>query len=154
TISGKKDETRLRLLADRQTYKVGEEASVNLHSRGRPGTALLTWEADRILSYKLVPLEDGANRVAWAIEGAQFPNFTLPAARMAGKEFDEARLDVRVERDLRVTIAPAKPSVAPGAPVEVEVQTVDQLGRPVAAEIALALVDQSLLRLYSDHLPP
>ena len=35
TISGKKDETKLRLLADRQSYKVGEEASVNLHSRGR-----------------------------------------------------------------------------------------------------------------------
>ena len=83
TISGQKDETRLRLLADRQTYKVGEEASVNLHSRGRPGTALLTWEADRILSYKVVRLEDGANRVAWTIDGAQFPNFTLAAARMA-----------------------------------------------------------------------
>ena len=27
TISGKKDETKLRLLADRQRYKVGEEAS-------------------------------------------------------------------------------------------------------------------------------
>jgi len=50
TISGRKDETRLRLLADRQTYKVGEEARVNLHSRGRAGTALLTWEADRILT--------------------------------------------------------------------------------------------------------
>ena len=37
TISGTKDETRLRLLADRQTYKVGEEASVNLHSRGARG---------------------------------------------------------------------------------------------------------------------
>ena len=49
TISGKKDETKLRLLADRQRYKVGEEASVNLHSRDRAGTALLTWEADRIL---------------------------------------------------------------------------------------------------------
>src|SRR5262249_44489644 len=33
TISGKKDETKLRILADRQTYKLGEEASVNLYSR-------------------------------------------------------------------------------------------------------------------------
>ena len=79
TISGKKDETKLRLLADRQSYKVGEEASVNLHSRGRPGTALLTWEADRILTYKLVRLEEGDNPVAWAVDGPQFPNFTLAA---------------------------------------------------------------------------
>ena len=67
TISGKKDETKLRLLADRQPYKVGEEASVNLHSRGRAGTALLTWEADRILT---LPDRDARARattpVAWA----------------------------------------------------------------------------------------
>ena len=154
TISGKKDETKLRLLADRLSYKVGEEASVILHSRGRPGTALLTWEADRILSYKLVRVGAGANPVAWAIDGAQFPNFTLAAVRMAESTFDEARLDLRVERDLRVTVAPARPNVRPGEPLDVEITTVDQLGRPVSAEIALALVDRSLLRLYGDHLPP
>ncbi|MDR3636348.1 MAG: MG2 domain-containing protein, partial [Isosphaeraceae bacterium] len=92
TISGKKDETKLRLLADRQTYKVGEEASVNLHSRGVGGTALLSWEADRILSYKIVRLVEGDNALAWAINGEQFPNFTLTAARMTGTRFDEATL--------------------------------------------------------------
>lgn len=154
TVSGKKDETKLRILANRQTFKVGEEATVNLHSRGRAGTALLAWEADQILQYKLVKLEDGDNSVAWAIDGAQFPNFTLTAARMAGTHFDEARLDVRVERDLRVKIQPTKPAVAPGEDIEVEVTTEDQLGRPVAAEVALALVDESLLRLYNDNRPP
>ena len=76
-ISGKQDETKLRILAERQNYKAGEEASVNVHSRGRAGTALLTWEADRILSYQIVPLADGDNPVAWTVDGAQFPNFTL-----------------------------------------------------------------------------
>ena len=154
TVSGKKDKTRLRLLADRQTYKVGEEAQVNLHSRGKSGPALLTWEADRILSYKIVRLEEGANAIAWTVVGPQFPNFTLAASRMSGSDFDEAQLDLRVERDLRVTVSPARPSVAPGAPVEVEITTVDQLGRPVSAEVALSLVDRSLLRLYEDKLPP
>jgi prepilin-type processing-associated H-X9-DG protein len=153
TISGKKDETKLRLLADRQRYKVGEEGSVNLHSRDRAGTALLTWEADRILSYKLVSLQAGNNPVAWAIDGAQFPNFTLTAARMAGNEFDKANLDIQVERDLRVTVAVARPAVGPGEPVELDVTTADQLGRPVAAELSIAVVDSSLLRLFNDNLP-
>jgi uncharacterized protein YfaS (alpha-2-macroglobulin family)/TolA-binding protein len=154
TISGTKDETKLRILADRQTFKVGETARVLLHSRARPGTALLTWEADRILSYKLVAVEEGDNPIAWDVVGAQFPNFTLTAARMAGTQLHEARLDVRVERDLRVTVTPVKPAVGPGDAVEVEVATVDQLGRPVSAELSLALVDRALLRLYSDSLPP
>jgi tetratricopeptide (TPR) repeat protein len=153
TISGKKDETKLRMLADRQRYKVGEEASVNLHSRDRAGTALLTWEADRILTYKIVRLNEGNNTVAWAVDGAQFPNFTLTATRMARNELDQARLDVQVERDLKVGISVAKPSVGPGDPVEIDVTTVDQLGRPVAAELSVAVVDQSLLRLYNDALP-
>ncbi len=44
TISGKKDETKLRLLADRQRYKVGEEATrqpaqprPRRHGAARPG---------------------------------------------------------------------------------------------------------------------
>ena len=153
TISGQKDETKLRLLADRQQFKVGEEASVNLHSRGRAGTALLAWEADRILSYKIVTLKEGDNTVTWAIDSPQFPNFTLTSTRMWHNECDQARLDIQVERDLRVTVNPIKPTVGPGEPVEVEVSTVDQLGRPVAAELSIAMVDQSLLRLFHDRLP-
>src|SRR5262249_12040583 len=95
-VSGKKDETKLRLLADRQRYKVGEEASVNLHSRDRAGTALLAWEADHILSYRIVTLREGDNPLGWAVEGPQFPNFTLTATRMARNELDQAKLDIEV----------------------------------------------------------
>ena len=153
-VSGAKDETKLRILADRQRYKVGEEASVNLHSRGRAGTALLTWEADRILTYRLVTVKDGDNPVGWAIDGPQFPNFTLTAARMWENKFDQAKLDIQVERDLRVTVAPVKPLVGPGDPVELEITTVDQLGRPASAELSIAMIDRSLLRLYGDRMPP
>jgi len=154
TISGKDDDQRLRLLTDRQTFKVGETAAVNLHSRSRPGTALLAWEADRILQYRLVPIAEGDNPVSWPVDGPQFPNFTLTASRMAGAKFDQARLDVQVERDLRVTLKPTRPAVGPGDEVEVEVTAVDQLGKPVAAEVAVALVDRSLLRLFEDKQPP
>ena len=153
-ISGQLDANRLRLLTDRQAFKVGESASLNLHSRSKPGTALLTWEADRILRYKLMPIHEGDNPLTWPVEGDQFPNFTLTASRMVDDRFDVGSLDVRVERDLRVTIKPKKPTVGPGEEFEVEVTTVDQLDRPVAAEVALALVDRSLLRLFGDKLPP
>jgi len=153
SISGKKDETKLRLLAERLRYKVGEEATVNLHSRDRDGTALLTWEADRILSYKIVTLKEGDNPIGWAIDGPQFPNFTLTSTRMWRNEFDRANLDIEVERELRVSVAPSKPVVGPGDPVELEVTTVDQLGRPVSAELSIAMVDQALLRIHEDRLP-
>ncbi len=153
-VSGKKDETRLRILADRQRYKVGERAEVNLHSRGRAGTALLTWEADRILSYRIVTLKDGDNPLAWPVDGPEFPNFTLTASRMWENVFDHAKLDVQVERELAVTLKPTRPSVGPGEDVELEVTAVDQLGKPVAAELSIAMIDRSLLRLHGDRMPP
>ena len=98
----------------------------------------MAWEADRIIQYRIVDLKEGDNPLTWAVEGGQFPNFTLTAARMSGSRFDEARLDVRVERDLlRVTLGPeaAGPS-APARRSRSTVTTSDQLGQPVAAELS------------------
>ncbi len=106
------------------------------------------------MRYQLLPLPTGENALAWAVDGPQFPNFTLTASRMVDQRFDQARLDVQVERDLRITLARRATSVAPGAEVEVEVTAVDQLGRPAQAELALALVDRTLLRQFGDKLPP
>ena len=149
TISGKKDETKLRLLADRQRYKVGEEASVNLHSRDRAGTALLDLGGrphpdlqDRHAQGGRQPARLGDRR------RRSSPTSRSPPRGCGENELDQARLDIQVERDLRVDVAPAKPVVGPGEPVELDVTTVDQLGRPVSAELSIAMVDQSLLRLY------
>ena len=153
-ISGSKDADRLRLLSDRLRFRVGERAQVNLHNRGGAGTALVAWEADRILKYKLVPIKDGDNPLAWDVEGSEFPNVTLTASRMSGAALHEARLDLTLDRDLRVTLAPTRPVLGPGEEVEIEVTTRDQLGRPVAAELAMAMVDRALLSRFGDQLPP
>ncbi len=154
TISGAKDPNRLRLLADRLTFRVGETAKVNLHSRGRAGTVLVAWEADRILKYRLQSIQEGDNPLEWDVDGAEFPNVTLTAARMEGTAFHQTRLDLTLERDLKVTLTPMRPTVGPGADVEVDVTTHDQLGRPVAAELSLAMVDRALLLQFGDRLPP
>ena len=121
------------IVADRADLRLGQAGRDEAADPGRPpalqgrrggqrqppqprsrGTALLTWEADRILAYRLVTLKDGDNPVGWAVDGPQFPNFTLTAARMWENKFDQAKLDIQVERDLRVTVAPVKPIVGPG----------------------------------------
>src|SRR5262249_10203956 len=83
-----------------------------------------------------------------------FPNATLTAARMSGATLHEARIDLTLDRDLRVTLTPARPAVGPGETVELEVTTRDQLGRPVAAELALAMVDRAILARFGAQLPP
>jgi hypothetical protein len=50
-ISGDDDDVRLRILADAHTFKVGDEANVELHWRNEPAMALVTFEGARILDY-------------------------------------------------------------------------------------------------------
>jgi len=154
TVAGKNDDQKLRILADRTDFKVGETASVRLVNRAKAGTALIAWEADRILRYQLFPVQEGENQLNWAVDGPQFPNFALTASRMVDQRFDQARFDVKVERDLRITLTPKVSSVAPQGEIEVEITAVDQMGRPAQAELALALVDRTLLRQFGDKLPP
>ena len=112
-ISGTQDPDRLRLLADRLRFRVGETAKVNLHSRGPAGTALVTWEADRILKYRLQSIHEGVNPLEWEVDGDEFPNTTLTASRMEGAAFHQSQLDLTLERDLKVTLTPTHPAVAP-----------------------------------------
>ena len=61
-----------------------------------------------------------------------------------------------VERDLRVKIttkSKAKGPVRPGDELEVTVTTTDPQGKPVAAELSLAMIEQSLLERFASPLP-
>lgn len=154
SISGSKDPLKLRLISERLGFNVGEEARVDLVNRSGDGPALLTFEADKILSYRLIDVKEGRNPIAWTVGGAEFPNFTLNVARMADKKLHEARLDLGIVRALNVSINPKRETVGPNEEVEVAIETTDQLGKPISAEVGVALVDSALLRLHPDALPP
>lgn len=153
-VSGADDPEKLRFLVERTAFKVGETPQIRLHARGGSGLGLLVWEADRILKYRLVPIVEGDNAVSWEVAPEEFPNFTLTASRMIDNRFDEARLDLRVERDLAVELIPDKPRVGPGEPIRLKVKTTDQLGRPAPAELSIAMIDEALLSLRPDAAPP
>jgi alpha-2-macroglobulin len=75
--------------------------------------------------------------------------------------FHEATAPFSVDRGLCVKIAvrpknsdaknPAGAPVRPGEPIEVTVTTTDPQGRPVAAEVSLAMVEQSLLDRFGSN---
>src|SRR5262249_30716067 len=129
-------------------------ARVNLHNRAADGLALLAWEADRILSYRLVPLKAGGNPLLWGGGGPPFPNFTPSPPRLGGARPRQGPFERPLPPRPRRAPPPLPPVVGPGAEVVLDVTTADQLGRPVAAELSLALVDRALLRLHGDNLPP
>jgi len=170
-ISDDEDKVRLRILADAHTYKVGELAKVKLHWREDPALALVTFQGARILDYRLVELDKGANVLEIPMTATLAPNFELAVAVMTdakaevgkdkaegGKDrevrrFHAASSPFTVRRDLHVKIATkrkgdAKGPVRPGEELEVNVTTTDPQGKPVTAELSLAMIEQSLLNRF------
>ena len=152
-VSGDEDAVKLRLLATRQRVEVGETLALELVNRAGPGLALVTFEGETVLGYRLLRLEPGINQIEVPVGHEQFPNFAVAAGMMLGNEFYGAEAGFEVARGLNVSMRPASDVVAPGGEAEVELFVTDQLGNPLAAELALAVVDDSLFALYPDPTP-
>ncbi|MGH7137276.1 MAG: MG2 domain-containing protein, partial [Pirellulales bacterium] len=81
-ISDDSDRVRLRILADRHTFKVGDKATVQLHWREAPALALVTYQGGKILDYQLVQLKTGANELTIPMSTLLAPNFDLAVSVM------------------------------------------------------------------------
>ncbi len=150
TISGEKDEVRLRILADQHNYKVGDEATVRLHWREAPALALMTFEGASVLGYRLVELQNGANEVVVPMESQFAPNFNLSVAVMEHNRFHAASSEFRVSQQLQVTLKPSAEVLRPGDDLTVEIEVTDPQGRPLSAELSLSLVQSNLLAMFGD----
>ncbi|MCO6453957.1 MAG: tetratricopeptide repeat protein [Pirellulaceae bacterium] len=180
-ISDDKDQVRLRILSDRHTYRAGDQAQIRVHWREQPALALVTFQGARILDYRLITLRQGENILPVPMDARLAPNFDLavavmtdpapPAGGAAGegtdaaadqagtpRRFHEASSPFTVERDLHIQFA-LKPvgrdagPIRPGDEVEVVVTATDPQGRPVAAEVGLALIEKSLLDRFGFQVP-
>ena len=159
-ISADEDPTRLRILADRLTCQVGETADVIIHWRGRPALGLITFQAARILGYRLVELRSGQNPLSIPMTAQLAPNFELAVAVMtdeadqksdprANRRFHQASASLTVERNLDIDLAwkragGAEGPIRPGQRLELSLKTTDPLGKPVSAEVCLAMLEQSV----------
>ncbi|MGA1606959.1 MAG: MG2 domain-containing protein, partial [Planctomycetota bacterium] len=150
-VVGEEDQRKLHILAERQTYEVGERLVVTLVNRGAgEHLALRTFQADGVFAHETLRLKEGETRYEFELTGEHAPNFGLGLAMMAGTDFYEAEQDFVVSRDLDVSLRPSTSLAEPGAEIEVAVEARDAAGRPVEGEFALALVDRALYERYAD----
>ncbi len=152
-VSDDDDATKLRLFAKTDTLPVGQAAAVRLHSRIDAKLALLTFEGETILDYRVMPIKKGYNPIALDVAHKHFPNFSVAVAAMDDRTLRTASRPFRVQRELKVTVKPVKDVYAPGAKGSVEITVTDQLGKPVRGELSLALIDEALYAVHPDRTP-
>ncbi|MBS0264090.1 MAG: tetratricopeptide repeat protein [Planctomycetes bacterium] len=150
-VSGDDDRVRLRILADKHHFKVGETGRIQLHWRNAPALALVTFEGAEVLAYRLVKLQTGANALELPIDEKLAPNFDLAVSVMEPDRFHETRSEFRVARELIIALKPEKTALKPGEIANVSVQVTDANGKPVSAEISVALIQKNLLAAFPDQ---
>lgn len=150
-VSGDKDRVRLRILAERFSYQVGDQAKVAVHWREAPALAVVTYDGAEILGYQLVQLKTGDNELTIPVESRLAPNFQLSIAVMERNRFHSAQSPFTVSQKLGLSLDLAKREARPGDAVDVAITAVDPQGKPVAAEIALGLVQKNLLEMFSQQ---
>ena len=165
-ISDESDETKLRIFAERTKTEVGAAETLRIHSRLTQVRALVTFEGEGVIAYKVLALKSGMNPLQFTVGHAHFPNFYLGVAAIDGQQLRTTQKHFVVERKLNLNVSWKEeqsrpdynfepfPIYEPGATAEVEVRATDQLGKPVKAEFSLALVDEALFSIYSDTLTP
>ncbi|MCD6303473.1 MAG: tetratricopeptide repeat protein, partial [Planctomycetes bacterium] len=152
-VSDDTDATRLRFFSETDTLKVGQVVKIRLHSRLKAALALLTFEGETILAHRVIPLRKGYNDIELKVGGEYFPNFAVAVSVMDGRTLRTASKEFTVQRRLNVKVRPLKDVYAPGAAGKVELTVTDQLGRPVRAELSLAMVDEALFAVFPDRTP-
>lgn len=147
--SGEADAQRLRILAANHVLPVGADLVVQLVNRTDAKRALLTFEGERVLGYRILELEQGANELTLPLAVELAPNFQLGVAVMDGNHFHTAAADFEVERRLQVKVEPRQRELAPGEEAVVDLTVVDELGKPVRGEFSLAVVDESIFAQFA-----
>jgi uncharacterized protein YfaS (alpha-2-macroglobulin family) len=143
--------TSLTLHTDAESYAPGAEGTVLFESPFKKAKALVTVERGDIFSYSIVDVMGSMVASTFRIDEKLIPNGFVSVMLLGqSPEVRYGSVPFAVARDteeLTVEVTPTKERYLPGEHVELTVQTKDQSGMGVPAEVSVAVVDLSVLAL-------
>jgi alpha-2-macroglobulin len=162
----------VELVPDKKHYKPGDTATIMIKSPYPKTRALVTLEREHILDRWVVELEGTAPTITVPLTSRHLPNVYASVMLLQGRgdkpEFgpdgeDLAKPSFKMgyvnlavapqEKKLEVKIKTDKSRYAPGDEVTADFQVLDAAGKPVEAELCVAVPDQGVLALTGYKLP-
>jgi len=144
----------LELIVDKETFRAGQKAPVMLTVPTGDRYVLFSVEGMDLYSYRLVHLTGTVKLVEVDVREEYVPNVFLSAAMVSdGQIFMDTRQVIvpPAQQFLEVTVEPDRPQYQPQEEGTLTVTVRDHEGKPVAAEVALGLVDESIYYLQQDY---
>ncbi|MBI3192410.1 MAG: alpha-2-macroglobulin, partial [Pedosphaera parvula] len=144
----------VEIIADKDTFRVGNEAPVMLVANSADRYVLFSIEGEDLYSYRLVHLTGTVKLIDVLIEEKHVPNIFLSAAMVSDRQFhlDTKQIVVPPTKNfLTVEVKPDREQYQPREEGTLVVTTKNDAGQPVSAEVALGLVDESVYYIQGDY---
>lgn len=160
---------RINVRAENNELKLGDKVRIMAMAPFTDGEALITFERDGILHREQVPFKGNVILYEKEIKDEKFvPGFFASIVVVKGRTSDkiEGEIDLgkpqfkigytRIEvanlpKRLATSVTPSAPQVKPGEMMEVSINVKDYKGKGVKSELAIAVVDDSLLSLAGNY---
>lgn len=154
---------RVEIVADRPRYRPGDTAELMVRNPFSEATMILTVEQGGLLHHETRTVTESAVRFSVPLTVEHAPQAFATVTILPRKQTGETRVDWKLgalrlpvelpDARLDVVVASDRDRYAPGDAVDVVVD-VTRGGKAVAnAEVALAVVDEGVLRLTDFHAP-
>src|SRR5215212_8374872 len=144
----------LEIVADKDMFRAGQTAPVMISSSISDRYVLFSVEGEDLLSYQVVHVTGNTKLIEVPIEEKHIPNIYLNALMISNAvAYSDTKQVVvpPVERFLDVAVKADREQYQPREEGTLAISTKDAHGRPVSAEIALGLVDESVKYIQQDY---
>ena len=144
----------LEIIVDKDTFRVGQKAPVMIQTPENGRYVLFTVESDDLHSVKLIRLDGTVKLIEVDVTEQHVPNIFLNAAMVNDKQLfaDSKQVVVPPTKNfLTVDVTPDRTQYQPRESGTFTVTTRDDQGKPVAAEVALSLVDESVFYIQGAY---
>ncbi|HWS71422.1 MAG TPA: MG2 domain-containing protein, partial [Thermoanaerobaculia bacterium] len=145
--------TGFDVVVDRDTLHAGDRAAVLLLAPESGRWVVVTTVANDILETQVVHLDGTVKLLELPIDERHAPNFFITASSVSDRTLvtQTRRVVVPpVEKFVKVEVKPDREQYEPKQKGSVTVTTRDAQGRPVAAEVALSVSDESVTAIGED----
>lgn len=147
---------KIEIIPDKKVYQPGDTARLIVNVDQPSACALFSIEGERLSELRQVSLAKKTTVLSVPITRQHIPNIYVAVCYVAGKEFVSETKPLRVSpphKSVRVAISSDKPRYLPGDQATFEVTTTDSVGKPVAAEVSLGVVDESIYAIREEPGP-
>ncbi len=144
-------DTKLELEAEKINLNVGDEGSIIIKSPFARAKALICIERGRIFDFQIKEIKGNLYNYKFIVKEEYLPNVYVSVLLLSDEpevKFGKVEFKINTERkELNIEVETNKTHYLPGEEVILDISSKDYQGKPVSAEVSVAVVDLSVLAL-------